>query len=205
MRRHPLHRFTTFVDAIVAIAITLLVLPLVDAAAEADPARVPVDVFLREHLSTIGGFLLSFAVILELWRAHHDLFEPLEVVDATLRWLTSLWVLTIVVTPFTTQLIIAYGSHPLAEALYIGVLLLSSLAQTATAVWVNGHRTLLRPELSERPVRRAPAATTSAIFAVALALGLLVPGVGYFGLLLLLLTRPVLAVLRSRGVGPRRP
>ncbi|NIZ93735.1 TMEM175 family protein [Kineococcus rubinsiae] len=196
-RQHPLHRFTTFIDAIVAIAITLLVLPLVDAAAEADPARVPVGAFLADHVGTIAGFLLSFVVILSLWRAHHDLFELLDGVDATLRGLTFLWVLTIVVTPFTTQLIIGYDDQPVVELLYIGVLLTSSLCQTATAAWMSRHRELLRTDRGDQSVRLASTGTTSALFVVALALALLVPGVDYYGLLVLLLTRPVLTVLRS--------
>jgi uncharacterized membrane protein len=201
-QRQPLHRLVTFVDAIVAIAITLLVLPLVDAAVEVDPRQVPLGTFLDEHLATVGGFLLSFIVILRLWHAHHDLFAQLDGVDQPLQRLTFLWVLTIVVTPFTTQLIIAYGSRPLAEVLYIGVLLISSLCQTATALWMGRHPELLRTDVGGHPLHRTRTGVMSTLFAVALVLALLLPGLNYWALLILLLAGPASALVRRRAVRP---
>jgi uncharacterized membrane protein len=61
-RERDLERFLTFIDAVVAIAITLLVLPLAEAGSEINQDETVAEV-LREHVVDIFGFLLSFAVI----------------------------------------------------------------------------------------------------------------------------------------------
>jgi hypothetical protein len=67
-----LDRFVTFIDAVVAIAITLLVLPLVDLART---SANPTDLgdLLSPHGGLIFSFLLSFTVIARLWLGHHAL------------------------------------------------------------------------------------------------------------------------------------
>lgn len=197
-RRHSPHRLLTFADAVVAIAITLLVLPLVDAAAASDPATVPLTGFLDRNLAAVGGFLLSFVVVLGLWRAHHDLFELLESVDPVLRWATFVWMLTVVTTPFTTQLVISYDAgDPGADLLYTGVLLTGSLCQTVATLWAVRHPELLRPEVRGRPVEIARTAAISALFALALVLALLLPDLDHASLLVLLLARPVVVLTRT--------
>jgi uncharacterized membrane protein len=69
-----LDRFVTFLDAVVAIAITLLVLPLVELLHGSDP-QTSLSRLLTEEAGTFGAFLLSFAVIARLWLAHHRLVE----------------------------------------------------------------------------------------------------------------------------------
>ncbi len=61
-------RLITFADAVVAIALTLLVLPLVEIPAELGADSSLADVF-TEHRGQIGGFLLSFVVIWVFWTA----------------------------------------------------------------------------------------------------------------------------------------
>jgi uncharacterized membrane protein len=61
-RIRDLDRVLTFVDAIVAIAITLLVLPLVELASEVrDGGRV--SNLLHDHSEELWSFALSFYVI----------------------------------------------------------------------------------------------------------------------------------------------
>ena len=60
-RERDLDRFLTFVDAVVAIAITLLVLPLAEAAGEIGEGSV--GDLLRANEDKLLGFLLSFLVI----------------------------------------------------------------------------------------------------------------------------------------------
>jgi uncharacterized membrane protein len=57
-RDRDLDRFLTCVDAVAAIAITLLVLPLAEAAVEIDDGSV--GDLLRANDEEILGFLLSF-------------------------------------------------------------------------------------------------------------------------------------------------
>jgi hypothetical protein len=67
-----LDRLVNFSDATVAIAITLLLLPLVDIADEI--RRESLGDLLADHVGTLIAFFVSFVVISRLWLSHHRLF-----------------------------------------------------------------------------------------------------------------------------------
>ena len=167
-------RLVLFTDAVVAIAITLLVLPLVDAVAETVAAGEPSVAVITRHRPEIWSFLLSFAVIARLWFVHHRLFAPVEEIRRGVALWNMGWVLTIVVLPFTTEMVGAYGKDPFTVALYVGTVLASSVCLAVLSVLVGG--------------RLVPTAVIPTVMlAVALVLVLLVPAVGYLALLLLFL------------------
>ena len=118
-----LDRFVTFRDAVVAIAITLLVLPLVELIDGSEPESSLADVLSTEG-AAFFGFFLSFAVIARLWLAHHHLVEGVGAYDHAFLLLNLLWILTIVVLPFATQVVAAYPVTPLPVFLYIGTITL---------------------------------------------------------------------------------
>jgi len=133
-----LDRLVNFSDAVVAIAITLLVLPLVDLPKElsAKPFR---DVISDNSWSLIG-FGLSFLVIARLWRYHHAIFERVRDYNAPLIWLNLTWLFTIVLLPFPTALL---GSNNLPDAsrpidtFYLGTLTVSSAASAAITLVID--------------------------------------------------------------------
>jgi uncharacterized membrane protein len=96
--RRGLERIVVFADAVVAIACTLLVLPLVDLATQ--DAGEPLDHLLGDHLGEFGAFALSFAVIARLWVAHHRLFERINGYDTMLVRLTLAWLFPVAFLPF---------------------------------------------------------------------------------------------------------
>src|SRR5690625_1650731 len=102
-RKSP-ERLAAFTDAIVAIAITLLILPLVDAASDEINEGSTFGVFFTEHFGQIGTFLISFAVIARLWVGHHRIFEHLRSYSPRVLMLTILWSLTIVIMPLPTAM-----------------------------------------------------------------------------------------------------
>jgi uncharacterized membrane protein len=168
-------RLVLFTDAVVAIAITLLVLPLVDAVSEAVAAGAPSTDVIVENWAQIFSFLLSFYVIAQLWSAHHGLLEGVTAARRGVFTLNMLWVLTIVVLPFVTEMIGGYGTDRFTVLLYIGMVLSSSACLTALSVVIRGRLV-------------AGAGSATGLLGVALLLALLVPPVGYAGLLLLVLS-----------------
>jgi uncharacterized membrane protein len=167
-------RLVLFTDAVVAIAITLLVLPLVDAVGEAvDAGQSSIEV-ITGNLSQIFSFLLSFAVIARLWAAHHRLFEGVATAARRVVVLNMLWVLTIVVLPFPTEMVGGYGEDRFTVVLYIGTILASSACLTALSVAIRGRLV-------------GGAGSMTALLALALLVAAFVTGVGYTALLLLLL------------------
>jgi len=194
-----LDRFITFLDAVVAIAITLLVLPLAEAiGGEHVPAHVR-DVFTQNG-ARFFAFLLSFAVIARLWWAHHRLGGRVRAVNGPFVLLNLAWVFTIAVLPFATQVVAVYPPVPLAVATYIGTITASS-ACIAVLDWMVVRRDGLRREGMAEDARAGllGGVVTTGLFAVALLLGVALRPVNYYGLLLLLLSGPI-----ERAVARRR-
>ena len=102
-RERDLERFLTFVDAVVAIAITLLVLPLVEVSRELETG-ISVASLLDEHSAELWAFFLSFAVIAKFWFVQHASARHVIRYDNRYATLTVLWLLTIVLLPFSTSL-----------------------------------------------------------------------------------------------------
>ena len=112
-RERDLERFLTFVDAIVAIAITLLVLPLVEVGAEVGDGSVA-DL-VAAHGIDLLGFLLSFTVIARLWLAQHHIVRSLVRQSRPVVLLLLAWTLTIVFLPFPTALVVGTSDDSVAS------------------------------------------------------------------------------------------
>jgi uncharacterized membrane protein len=193
-----LDRLITFVDAVVAIAITLLVLPLVEvlgrSARDMDLAAV-----LVEDAAQFGAFLLSFVVIARLWLAHHRLVEQVGAYDSAFALVNLAWVLTVVFLPFATQVLAVYGTDRLAIAAYIGTMTASSACLSVLSVLVWLRPPLRRREIGGRPILPWASLVTTGTLIVALLVGVLIPAINYWALLLLFLTGPVEGRLHRRA------
>ncbi len=190
-RHRDLDRLLTFVDAVVAIAITLLVLPLAEVGNEAG-ASSAADI-LRAHSDDLFGFGLSFVVIARLWLGQHRIVSGVVRQTPTLIWLLLAWSFTIVFLPFPTTLVATTNHDPGAKILYLGTMAVSSLI-LALVAWV------IRRNASVRDTDEAPdlwaSGGVAVGFLVALAIMLAFPDTSYWPLLLLMLVDPVRRLLR---------
>jgi uncharacterized membrane protein len=194
-----LDRFITFLDAVVAIAITLLVLPLVELLSGADLPHDAAVVF-SQNAARFFSFLLSFAVIARLWMAHHRLVERVGAYDSAFVLVNFGWLLTIVFLPFATQLTAEFPARqPLVVGVYIGTMTVSSLFLTAMGLLVWRRPELRREGVRQRDVAPRILLVNSAAFMVALVLGTALPRVNYYALLLLFLTGWVERLLERRA------
>lgn len=101
-KEFQLERLILFSDAVFAIAITLLVIDLkIPELHEPFTEFKLVNAFLR-LLPQIIGFLLSFFLIGLYWTIHHRLFGFVIAYTQRLLWLNLLFLLGIVLLPFTT-------------------------------------------------------------------------------------------------------
>lgn len=200
-----LDRFITFIDAVVAIALTLLVLPLTDLIDGTRPPAHVSDVF-TQNAPRFGAFLLSFVVIARLWLAHHRMSERVGSYDRPFVMVNLGWVLTVVFLPFATELTSTYPSHDrVALAIYLGNLALGSLFLFGAAALVWRRPTLRREGLSAADVVPWTALSTSVVLLVAFVIGVLVPTVNYYALLLLFASGPVERVIRRIARGADAP
>jgi uncharacterized membrane protein len=192
-----LDRLVTFLDAVVAIAITLLVLPLVDVLGEGAVEQGLGELF-SGNAGRFGAFLLSFAVIARLWLAHHRIVEHVGAYDPAFLLVNLAWVLTIVFLPFASQVAAVYGGHVRgAVATYVGTVAASSVCLSALALLVDRRPALRRDGVEGVPLLGS--LTASVLVLVGLVLGVAVPAVNYWALLLLLISGPLENLARRRA------
>jgi uncharacterized membrane protein len=199
-RERDLDRLLTFVDAVVAIAITLLVLPLAEVGQEVHTGHVAE--LLSEHADDVAGFLLSFAVIARLWLGQHAIVSSLVRQSPLIVWLLLAWTLTIVFLPFPTSLVTATTNDGLAKLLYIGTMTISS-ALLALLAWSIRRDRSLR-DSDEHP-DAFHATVTAATFAVVLVISVVFPATNYWPLLLLLFVDTLADRLFSRRTKRAQP
>jgi uncharacterized membrane protein len=96
-----IERVILFTDAVFAIAITLLVIEIKVPELHHPSERDVVNVLLR-LIPKFVGFLLSFFIIAIYWTAHHRIFRFVRRLDNKLLWLNLIFLLSIILMPFTT-------------------------------------------------------------------------------------------------------
>ncbi|WP_323742146.1 TMEM175 family protein [Microbacterium sp. UFMG61] len=196
--RFRTERFKAFVDAVVAIAMTLLILPLMESVSEAATDKLSTGEFFVEHSGQLLSFGLSFVLIATFWMGHHRQYRDVEWITTPLLWINIAWMATIVWLPVPTAMIGQMETDSLQPVVYIGTLILTQVTTLAGWLYLLRH-----PGFTGTPVdvlRAGVLGDLAAIilFLIALALAVFVPSVGYAGLLVLLLSG-VVSTLLSRA------
>ncbi|MFJ2904314.1 TMEM175 family protein [Streptomyces sp. NPDC087212] len=184
-------RLVLFTDAVTAISITLLILPLVDLVPEVAAAHEPAREVITGHLDQVWSFLLSFAVIANIWREHHQSFSTVRTATRPLTAWNMGWLLSIVVLPLPTEMIGAFGGDRFVAAFYYAVLLAGMVCRLAMLKILKSNPGMVEGDSEETRARTAHLYTNSwlnvAAVAVAFAVALAVPALQFYSLLLLIL------------------
>ncbi|MEJ1229430.1 MAG: TMEM175 family protein [Galbitalea sp.] len=189
-------RLIFFTDAVVAIAITLLILPLVEIVNQFANEHRTVESFLYDNLSQMFAFALSFVIIARVWIANHEILANTVRATAALIWIDFAWVFTVVVIPLPTEITAAFPRSELTVLIYAGCASANALLLTAMSFYLFRH-----PGLQTKPISRTliwGGASNAAGFLLAIALVLIVPSVGYYSLLILVLTLPFDRIVKPR-------
>ncbi len=195
-----LDRLVNFSDATVAIAITLLILPLVDAASQIGDKSF--GQFFNAHFWELLAFFISFAVIARFWVVHHRIFESVREYSSAIVWFNFVWLLAIVLIPFTANVLSnGNGERPGVYAVYIGNMLLATLATFAIGMVLLRHPELVSEEARAQQDKTRGIAEV-AIMALALVLAVLFPVIGLYWLFLLWLSGPLHSLLHRLAYGP---
>lgn len=193
-------RLVFFTDAVVAIALTLLVLPLTELVPELVSGHAPASEAVTANWSKIFSFVLSFVVIGRSWFTHHRTFEHVRAYSTPLVVANFCWLLTIALLPFPTELIGAYPPERFTVVFYLGTLLASSLCHTALSFIVRRDPRVRVDAGAVSDETIANFVLSTGVFALAVAVAIVEPRFGYYVLLLL-----VVAPAISRRVLRRRP
>jgi uncharacterized membrane protein len=191
-------RFVTFLDAVVAIALTLLILPLLETISDVGEGE-SLGTLVHDHLSQFAAFALSFAVISQFWWAHHRMFRHIaELSLPIVRW-SQLWMFAIVFMPISTAITAAFDQSAATVGLYGGTLVLTSGSMMMLAVYVHRH-----PELNSRetPATREHVLSNVSVFVAMLVATLIgcvfAEAINYWAFLLMFLTGPIQTLIRNR-------
>ncbi len=199
-------RLVSFSDAVVAIAITLLILPLVDSASSIGASDL--GDFLGDNKTKLLAFALSFAVIGRFWWAHHQMFEQVRAYNSVLVGGMFLWLFSIVFLPFPTELVGSVNNNGMAavHAIYIGTMLVAAIGALIQQ-WAIVRWPALQGDARDGTATIDSTAILAALMGVALLTTIAVPSAGLWPLLVLLLSTPLERLVaarraRSRPVGP---
>jgi len=200
VRTRGFDRLVNFSDAVVAIAITLLILPLVDASQEV--VKEGIGNYFQHNFWQLLAFAISFVVIARFWMVHHQVFGWIGGYTSGLLWLNVLWLASIVFMPFTANVLSrSANGHADVYALYIGNLLLTTLTMQFMELLIVRTPGLLRKEAEgESDLLRGWAFVI--LMALALVLAVVFPDIGMLWLFVLFLSRP-LHLLLARLRRPR--
>ncbi|WP_017200365.1 TMEM175 family protein [Arthrobacter sp. M2012083] len=196
-------RLQAFTDAVVAIALTLLILPLMESVGELADHDGTTGEWLAEEQYALLGFVLSFILIAVFWVHHHKLFHSVKRVDPGLLWLTVAWMFTIVVMPVATSLSTQMQSDWTQPLVYIGTLFATSLMLLLARAYLRAHPDLHTMDDADAVSGIRASGIVSGLFLLALVLALTIPGAGNWPLLVMLLSEPLQRLDRRRA--RRRP
>ena len=172
-------RLVNFSDAVVAIAITLLVLPLVDI--EPPSGGESVWDVMHENSGSFLAFGLSFVITLLYWRRHHRMFDGLMSFTPALLALNGVWLALVVFLQFPTEML-GRSEAPGTATLYLLTLAAITASGLAILWYLFRHPDLV--EEDRLPSRsQALWAGITAVYMLLLALvGLWDSSVALFGL-----------------------
>ncbi|MFJ4026370.1 TMEM175 family protein [Paenarthrobacter sp. NPDC089989] len=184
-------RLQAFTDAVVAIALTLLILPLMESVGDLADEDGTTAAWFEHERYLLLGFALSFLLIAVFWVHHHRLFRSVRRIDSGLLWWTVAWMFTIVCMPVATALSTQMRADWAQPLVYIGTLLATSLTLLAARLYLRRHPDLHTLDDVEANSGIRAGAIVSGLFLVALVVALIAPELGNLPLVLMVLSEPL--------------
>lgn len=150
---YGLGRLINFSDAVIAIAITLLVLEIrLPEAQRGLPAQAITGEILALWPKYLG-YLVSFWVIGLYWLAHHRVFRLVSGFDRRLMILNLVFLCTVAFMPFPTSVLFDYAGVFIVVLLYAGTLTLTGLSLVAIWLYATHAHRLVDQQLSPEIIR----------------------------------------------------
>src|SRR4051794_18170393 len=192
-------RIVAFSDGVFAIAITLLVLGLGIEKGLSD-GQLTNELF--DQWDNLLAFGISFAVIGRFWVVHHRFFAEVDAFDGRLLALNLVYLASIVLIPFSSEVLGEYGGETPAVVLYS----VNLAAVVLIGLWmgVDARRRGLT-SIDEETDResRIRSAYIAGVFLLSIPLAFFLPrAAGYLWLLLFLDPSARLARRPTSAAGP---
>ncbi len=104
-------RLETLVDGIFAIAMTLLVFDLPIPHFNHPLTNITFQNSVYSLLPVFVSLVLSFILLAVFWSIHRRIFNQIRITNSILLWINIIWLLFIVLVPFTSILDGLYGQE----------------------------------------------------------------------------------------------
>ncbi len=148
--KSALERITFFSDAVMAIAITLLIIEIV--LPSATPESIMLD--LIDLIPKLFSHVISFFIIGSFWIAHHRIFTYIIRYDSTLLWLNLLFLFFISFLPFPTALLGSYNYIPLVVIIYSITVSLLSISLLMLLIYASHNSRLMRADANPAIIKK---------------------------------------------------
>lgn len=174
----PPHRIAAFVDAVLAIAITLLVIELQRPGHEDLADADALAEFLWHERSSFVALVLAFFLLWSVWRRHQVLIYQVDLLDRYTLAAHAPMLLFATVLPFVTALFGNASGNPLAVCLFAGVAA-ALFASEAVVKEIAARWSVLAEQVAPADLRSNANGSyaVAVIFAVTAALAWLTPAV----------------------------
>jgi len=127
-------RLETLVDGIFAIAMTLLVLGLAVPQIAPPVTEATLQAAILGIVPNLISMVVSFVLLAVFWKIHHKIFKRIKYMNGTLLWINVIWLLFIVLVPFSASLTGDYGN------LYTSHLIFNlNMLGISTLLFLNWH------------------------------------------------------------------
>jgi uncharacterized membrane protein len=169
-RWFDVERTIAFSDAVIAVAITLLVVTL-DVP---DVDNQELGSALADLGPKIIGFVASFWVIAGFWIQHHQFGKRLKAIDGRLMRINLFFLFAISLTSFGTALFGSYAANTLALTIYTFILI--AVGSSMYWLWRYAYRHhLIEGEIASADRDPLASVVRTIIFLSAIPIGLLTP------------------------------
>lgn len=179
-------RLEAFSDAVMAIAVTILVLELRVPEGAPEATEWKLQHALMEQWPSYVSYAMSFVVLGLTWASHHRVFRYITRVDWRFLLLNLLFLMVVAFVPYPTALVAKYlpseTGRSIAVMFYGGVMTAFALSYNAMWWYASAGGRLLSNDVDPQAVRRV-----TRQFAVALA--------GYPISMALALVQPILSLV----------
>ena len=169
---NPNSRLMALSDGVISVAITLLVLDIRLPQGFGEYPDTELWAALVALWPRLLAYLLSFYVIANFWMSHRAKFEHIVRTDGRLMWINMLFLLTVGLVPFTTNLIAESGGT-ISTMVYAASMVVSGLALAGIWQYATVNK-LIDPKLSPEERREHLRATLamSLIFGISIPLSI---------------------------------
>jgi uncharacterized membrane protein len=148
-------RLINFSDAVVAVAVTVLVLPIADITLTRGEDSV--WKVLGDHAGEVITFFFTFFVVSMMWLTHNRIMNQMRGYDGVIFWLNTAWLAVIAFLPVTSALYADAGADGLggwfsgenldgSGMLYWGSLSLISFISALISIHARSNPHLYDPE-----------------------------------------------------------